>query len=77
MAAAFLAVTCFAQTILYDATADFTPNLPNPNGVWAYGYTTDLSAALTPFAWPHSGYAARYWPKMKPPRTHLLNRTQL
>ena len=49
-AAMGLALIGVAQPVIYDATADFTPGLPNPNGVWSYGYTTDLSTALTPFA---------------------------
>jgi hypothetical protein len=49
-AAACLALAGSAQPVIYDATADFTVNVPNPNGVWAYGYTTSLSTALTPFA---------------------------
>lgn len=39
-----------AQTIIHNATADFVMNLPNPNGVWTYGYTLDLASSLTPFA---------------------------
>ena len=45
-----LALVGIAQPVIYDATADFTPDLPNPNGVWSYGYTTDLSTALIPLA---------------------------
>lgn len=47
------AATAPAQTVIYNATADFTPGLSNPNGVWFYGYTTNLAGTLTPFA----GYA--------------------
>lgn len=57
-----LAVVGFAQPVLYDATADFTVNVPNPNGVWAYGYTTDLSVTtLTPFAGYSSDANAFAW----------------
>jgi hypothetical protein len=56
-----LTLVCAAKPLIYDATADFTPDLPNPNGVWAYGYTTDLSAALTPFAGYSSDATAFGW----------------
>ena len=39
-----------AQTVTYNATIDFTPGLPNPNGVWFYAYTANLAGTLTPFA---------------------------
>ena len=44
------AATAPAQTVTYNASADFTPGLSNPNGVWFYGYTANLAGTLTPFA---------------------------
>jgi hypothetical protein len=37
---------------VYDANADYVPNVPNPNGVWTYGYTTTLGGAFV----THSQY---------------------
>ncbi len=56
-----LTVVGVAQPVIYDATADFTPDLPNPNGVWAYGHTTDLGTALTSFASYSSDATAFGW----------------
>ena len=50
-----LALACLlsgdiAQAQTFDATADFVPNVPNPNGVWKYGYTNTLGSSLIPFS---------------------------
>lgn len=52
-------VTAFnasASATVYDVSADFSTT-QNPNGVWTYGYKTDLNGALTAYQYTFLNYS--------------------
>jgi hypothetical protein len=62
LALACVLVTSAARAaFVYDANADFVPNLPNPNGVWTYGYTPTLGGAFVPLAQYSTSSIAFFW----------------